>query len=89
VKPKPGRALSHHPDQKASASGLPQPVAAPRLVGIREAATILHLSVASIRRLVIDGRLPVVRLNRRLLIDVHDLGRLIDRAKERSHWTLQ
>jgi len=89
VKPKQERALSPPPGKKPSASGPPHPVAAPRLVGVREAAAILNISVAAVRRLVVDGRLPVVRLNRRLLIDVRDLDHLIDRAKARSHWTVE
>jgi hypothetical protein len=87
VKPKHERAISSDPEPNASAGGPVQPLAGSRLVGIREAARLLSLSVASARRLVTDGHLPVVRLTRRLLIDVRDLERVIDRAKVRSHWT--
>lgn len=52
-----------------------------RLITLAEAAELLGLSVASIRRLVWAGRLPVVRLTRRIQIDMRDLERLVDRSK--------
>ncbi len=55
-----------------------------RLVSIAEAAEVLGLSVASIRRLVRAGTLPAVRLTRRLRIDVRDLERLVEQAKDRT-----
>jgi len=57
-----------------------------RLVSLAEAAELLGLSVASIRRLVRAGTLPAVRLTRRLRIDVRDLGRVVEQAKERTTW---
>ena len=57
-----------------------------RLVTLVEAAEVLHVSVASVRRLVWSGKLPVVKLTRRLLVDVRDLDRLIEGAKERVGW---
>jgi excisionase family DNA binding protein len=53
-----------------------------RLVSVAEAAEVLGLSVASIRRLVRTGTLPAVRLTRRLRIDVRDLDRLVEQAKD-------
>jgi len=58
----------------------------PRLLSLIEAATLLGVSTASMRRLVSAGKLPVVRLTRRLLVDARDLERLIDQAKDRSGW---
>jgi hypothetical protein len=57
-----------------------------RLVSLVDAAEILGLSVASVRRLVWSGRLHIVKLNRRVLVDVKDLERLIDQAKDRWFW---
>jgi len=34
------------------------------------------------RRLILTGKLPIVRLTRRLQIDVRDLDRLVERGKE-------
>ena len=64
-----------------SSGGQPQRLAARRLITLNEAADVLSLSVASVRRLVWTGRLRFVRLNRRILIDVRDLDRLIAEAK--------
>jgi excisionase family DNA binding protein len=55
-----------------------------RLVSVAEAAEVLGLSVASIRRLVRTGTLPAVRLTRRLRIDVRDLDRVVEQAKDRT-----
>ena len=57
-----------------------------RLLTLVEAAETLHLSVASVRRLVWTGKLPVVKLTRRLLVDVRDLDKLIEASKERVGW---
>jgi excisionase family DNA binding protein len=54
------------------------------LVSLAEAAEVLGLSVASIRRLVRAGTLPAVRLTRRLRIDVRDLERAVEQAKDRT-----
>jgi len=70
----------------SSAGGQPQRLAARRLITLREAADVLSLSVASVRRLVWTGRLRFVRLNRRLRIDVRDLDRLIEDAKAQPAW---
>ncbi len=61
-------------------------VATRRLVTVSDAAAILGVSVATVRRLVWTGKLPVVRLTRRLLVDVRDLDRLIEASKERVGW---
>jgi excisionase family DNA binding protein len=53
-----------------------------RLVSLQEAAVVLGVSVATLRRLVWAGELPVIRLTRRIQLDVRDLDKLIDRRKE-------
>jgi len=57
-----------------------------RLVSLAEAAATLSISIATARRLVRSGRLPVVRLSRRLLLDTRDLDILISGSKERVGW---
>jgi len=50
---------------------------------LKEAADYLALSIWTVRELVWKGRLPAVRLTRRLHFDRRDLDRLIDHAKDR------
>ncbi len=57
-----------------------------RLLTLREVASLLALSTASIRRLISSGQLPALRLTRRLLVDVHDLERVIQELKARGPW---
>ena len=57
-----------------------------RLLTLHDAAMILGLSVASIRRLIASGDLPALRLTRRLLVDVQDVERLIETLKARGPW---
>jgi len=47
---------------------------------------MLGLSVASVRRLIGSGRLHAVKLNRRVLVDLRDVDRLIEEAKDRRGW---
>jgi excisionase family DNA binding protein len=51
-----------------------------------EAATVLNLSVASVRRLVATGRLPALRLVRHLRIDQRDVEALIADARRQGPW---
>ncbi len=53
-----------------------------RLLTLEQAAAYLALSTWTVRDLVWKGRLPVVRLTRRLHFDRRDLDRLIDHAKD-------
>ena len=53
-----------------------------RLVSLQQAAGVLGVSVASARRLVWAGKLPAVRLTRRLQVDLRDLDRLIEQSKK-------
>ena len=54
-----------------------------RLLSLNEAATLLGVSKASIRRLMWSGKLPSVRILRRIRIDIRDLDQFIERSKER------
>ncbi len=49
-----------------------------RLLTITEAASYLNCSTVTIRRLIWAGRLPAVRWDRRIRIDIHDLERFIE-----------
>jgi excisionase family DNA binding protein len=57
-----------------------------RLISLAEAAELLGMSIPSVRRLIWSGKLHVVKLNRRVLVDLRDLDRLIDQAKDRASW---
>lgn len=72
-------------DSKAPKSAGPgAPPAGRRLVSLKDAATMLGVSVATVRRLVWTGKLPGVRLTRRLQVDIRDLDQLIERVKDRT-----
>lgn len=57
-----------------------------RLLTLQEAATVLGLSVASVRRLIARGRLPALRLVRHLRVDVRDVEALIADARRQGPW---
>jgi hypothetical protein len=68
-----------------SSSGAPQRSSleiSRRLLSLKEAAQTLGMSVASTRRLIWAGQLSVIRLTRRIQVDVRDLDKLIDRRRE-------
>jgi excisionase family DNA binding protein len=52
-----------------------------RLLTLPEAAMYLGLSPWTVRDLTWKGRLPVVRITRKLLFDLRDLDELIDQEK--------
>lgn len=54
-----------------------------RLLTLQEAASYLGLSPWTVRELQWKGRLPRVRLSRKLLFDREDLDRLIEAEKDR------
>jgi excisionase family DNA binding protein len=63
---------------------MPEPTQASkqkRLLTLHEAAELLSVSVASVRRLIATDQLRIVRFNRRLLVDLKDLEMLIQQAK--------
>ena len=71
----------------AASSGLDLPpverilaVSEPIAVDVSEAARRLSLSVRSVRRMTADGRLPVLRVGRRVLVPVAALDRLTEEA---------
>jgi hypothetical protein len=54
------------------------------LLSLADTAAYLGMTPWSVRTLVGNGVLPVVRLTRRLLFDQRDLDKLIERSKETS-----
>ena len=75
-----------HREHRTTNPGVPpntSPGQARRLLSLNEAATVLGLSKVSIRRLIWSGKLPSVRILRRIQIDIRDLDRFIERSKER------
>jgi excisionase family DNA binding protein len=49
--------------------------------GVKEAADAMGLSHWTVRKMIADGRLPVVRINRRVLIEPEVLRQLIERHR--------
>ncbi len=54
-----------------------------RLLSVNEAAKYLGLSPWSLRKRLNQGILPVVRIGRRILFDLHDLEFFIEQHKIR------
>lgn len=51
-------------------------------VGLNEAASMLGVSIGSINRYIKIGKLPYVKLGNRVLIEVVNLKKLIEEARE-------
>lgn len=54
---------------------------AKRLYDLPEASTYLGRTVAGVRALVNSGRIPAVRLDRKIQFDIFDLDRIIEESK--------
>lgn len=55
-----------------------------RLYTVQEAAEYLGRSVWSVRELIWAGRLPIVRVGRRIHLDLYDLDTFIEQNKIRE-----
>jgi excisionase family DNA binding protein len=53
----------------------------PRLLTVEQAAAYLGRTPAAIQHMIQSGKLPVVRIDRRVAIDVNDLERLVETKK--------
>jgi hypothetical protein len=53
----------------------------PRLLTVEQASTYLGRTEEALQHMIAGGKVPTVRLDRRVFIDVRDLERLIDRSK--------
>jgi len=60
----------------------PSLAAAPRLFTVEQAASYLGRTKASLQHMVSAGRLPIVRADRRVFLDVRDLDKWIEQNKE-------
>jgi len=54
-----------------------------RLLTVKEASVYLGRSVPSVRELVWNGSLPIIREGRRIHFDIHDLDKWIEQRKTR------
>ena len=52
-----------------------------RLLGTKDAAEYLGVSIWTLRDLIWNGELPIVRFGRKQYVDVKDLNALVDRNK--------
>ena len=55
-----------------------------KLFTLPQAAEYLCCSLKSMRKLVWDGKLPEVRINHRVLVDIDDINALIQAAKRNA-----
>lgn len=53
----------------------------PRLLTVEQAASYLGRSKEALEHMVASAKIPTVRIDRRVFIDVRDLDRLIDDSK--------
>lgn len=49
-----------------------------RLLGLNEAGRVLGLSYWTVREMTRDGRIPFIRLGRKLMVSEADLRRLVE-----------
>ncbi len=55
----------------------------PRVLNLEQCATYLGRTPAAIRQLVIDGKIPVLKIDKRVQFDVRDLDRVIDQLERK------
>jgi excisionase family DNA binding protein len=55
-----------------------------RLYTIKEAGIYLGRSIYSVRELIWDGKLPCVKVGRRIHLDIRDLDEFIEKHKVRN-----
>ncbi|MGA2119203.1 MAG: helix-turn-helix domain-containing protein [Bryobacteraceae bacterium] len=67
---------------KPSMPGAVSRQAAPRLFTVDQAASYLGRTKASVQHMVSAGRLPIVRADRRVFLDVRNLDAWIEQNKE-------
>jgi len=53
-----------------------------RLLSVEEAARYLGRTKEAVQHLVAAGKLPTVRIDRRVYLDIEDLDRLIEESKQ-------
>ena len=55
---------------------------APRLLSVEQCSEYLSRSAHSIRHLIKAGKLPVVKIDGRIFLDIRDLDRAIENSKQ-------
>ena len=75
-------ALAERVVTKLTSQALPEPKLKPRLLTVKAAAEYLSRSSHSVRHLIAAGKLPVVKLDQRIFLDVKDLDLVIEDCKE-------
>ena len=55
---------------------------APRLLSVDQSSEYLSRSAHSIRHLIKAGKLPVVKIDNRIFLDIRDLDRAIEKSKQ-------
>lgn len=55
---------------------------APRLLSIEQAGEYLSRSAHSVRHLISAGKLPVVKMDNRIFLDIRDLDQVIEQSKQ-------
>ena len=63
-------------------SGTPNHGLQPRLLDVNQAAQYLNRSPHSVRHLIAAGKIPAVKLDQRVYVDIQDLNRAIENTKE-------
>ncbi len=56
-----------------------------RLLSYKEASEYLGISQSQLKRLVRAGELPVIKIGKRSLLDIHDLDEYIERRRRVRH----
>jgi excisionase family DNA binding protein len=62
-------------------ANLQPPVPTPRLLTVDQAAVYLGRTKDAIQHMIAEGKLPTVRSDRRVFLDLHDLDRWIESNK--------
>jgi excisionase family DNA binding protein len=62
-------------------AGKESPTIRPRLLTVRDASVYLGRSIPSVRELIWAGSLPIVRVGRRIHLDLIDLEKWIEQHK--------
>ena len=52
-----------------------------RLLTVKEASVYLGMTIPAIRERIWNGQIPIVRPDRRMFLDIHDLDKWIDQYK--------
>jgi excisionase family DNA binding protein len=60
---------------------LPKEPLRKRLLTVKEASVYLGMTIPALRERIWNGQIPIVRPDRRIFIDIHDLDKWIEQYK--------